>query len=489
MHRRYFLSSVIQSAAALAVAPSLVRAAQYPWQIGWKTVGVETLGPTVATIEGRWPAELAGVLYRNGPAWFDRAGFRYQHWFDGDGMLHAWRIGQGKVRHSAKMIATHKFVREQREGRFVMPTGGTTVPDAISIRNNDDVNAANTAVVRLGNRVLALWEAGSAVEIDPDALASRGLVTWREDLIAAPFSAHPLFEQDGSAWNFGSLSLLGGAGLLIWRLNARGELVKTTMLAMESQGYLHSFAMTPRYLVFMFMPYTQRTDAGGFFERLQFATEQSCRIAVVPKDALDTPRWHECDFAAIFHFADAYERGDEVVMCAVCHHDAEEARSPMGATMRGLSVQHPSDTELISIRLSSKGAQARWERHGFPGLEFPLYDTRTPGTQPARIFAPTRALPNESPYFNAVTCIDAEKNRTSVHRYGNSVMAEEHVFIPKSRGSRPGEGWLVGTLLDYGRKRSGIAVLDAERVSDGPIAHAWLPYTMPLGFHGCFVSS
>ena len=46
--------------------------AREPWLAGWKTVGVESLGPTQATVEGRWPSSLAGVLYRNGPAWFDR---------------------------------------------------------------------------------------------------------------------------------------------------------------------------------------------------------------------------------------------------------------------------------------------------------------------------------------------------------------------------------------------------------------------------------
>jgi hypothetical protein len=30
-----------------------------------------------------------------------------------------------------------------------------------------------------------------------------------------------------------------------------------------------------------------------------------------------------------------------------------------------------------------------------------------------------------------------------------------------------GEGWLIGRLLDYRHARSGIAVLDAEHISDG----------------------
>jgi carotenoid cleavage dioxygenase-like enzyme len=44
-------------------------------------------------------------------------------------------------------------------------------------------------------------------------------------------------------------------------------------------------------------------------------------------------------------------------------------------------------------------------------------------------------------------------------------------------------------LLDSARGRSGIAVLDARRVEQGPLAQAWLPTTVPLGFHGHFVAA
>ena len=50
------------------------------------------------------------------------------------------------------------------------------------------------------------------------------------------------------------------------------------------------------------------------------------------------------------------------------------------------------------------------------------------------------------------------------------------------------DGWLVGTLLDAANQRSGIAVLDAQRIDEGPVAQAWLPYTVPLGFHGHFAA-
>ncbi|HEU5134989.1 MAG TPA: carotenoid oxygenase family protein [Steroidobacteraceae bacterium] len=503
MHRRSFMQSALLASLAAAGRPGFLRAevlaptgperfaaglAREPWLAGWKSVAVESLGPTPATIEGNWPGSLTGTLYRNGPARFERGALRYRHWFDGDGMMQAWRFRDGRITHAGRMIATGKFMHEEKAGRFEVRAAGTTIPDAIPARNNDSMNTANTAVVKLGQRVFALWEGGSAYEIDPDTLAARGPTTWRSDLVAAPFSAHPLLERDGSAWNFGSLDFFGTTGLIIWRIGADGALARTAVLESQDLGYLHSFAMTEKYLVFTFMPYRMLPDKGSFFERLQFTPDRACRIALVPKDALDAPRWFEAPFAAIYHFADAYEHRGEVVVRAARHRDIEEARAPMAAAMLGERGTPSSNTELVSLRLSLASGRARWDTQGVSGLEFPTFDARTPGDRPALLFAPASVKPANAPFFNAISSIDTRADRVNVHHYGADVMAEEHLFVPRPGSSKPADGWLVGTLLDFGRGRSGVAVLDAARVQDGPLAIAWVPYTVPLGFHGWFAA-
>jgi all-trans-8'-apo-beta-carotenal 15,15'-oxygenase len=485
--RRSFLQAALAGAVA-GTLPGLLRAevASDAWLQGWRTFGRESMGPTPASIEGRWPGSLTGTLYRNGPGWFDRGGQRYSHWFDGDGLLRAWRIGAGGVTHSARMVATQKFIREQRSGKFEVNAAGTHIESTEPVRNNDDFNTANTAVMKIGGRLFALWEAGSAIEVDPDTLATRGPVTWRDDLVAAPFSAHPLLERDGSAWNFGSLAFFGGGGLVIWNIGADGQLRHFEMLQSSQPGYLHAFAMTPRYLVFMLMPFAMSQVDGAFFSSMRFSTNQPCRIALVPKDALGSPRWFEADFAMAYHFGDAYERGDEVVMRTVRHTDAEEGRSPMAAAMRGERVASAAATDLASLSLNLKTGTARWEAHGVAGVEFPTYDERTPGNRPAHLYAPCTVGQADAPYFNAVCSIDVERGRTRHWRYGARIYAEEHRFVPRPGSTRPGDGWLLGTLLDYEHDRSGVVVLDAEHVDRGPLASAWVPYTTPLGFHGWF---
>ncbi|HLM53434.1 MAG TPA: carotenoid oxygenase family protein, partial [Pseudoxanthomonas sp.] len=129
-----------------------------------------------------------------------------------------------------------------------------------------------------------------------------------------------------------------------------------------------------------------------------------------------------------------------------------------------------------------------WVGTGFRDIEFPMFDPRARSDRGVLLYAPTNEGARSTPCFNAVASLDLARERRQVHAYGEAVMAEEHVFVPRPGSARPGDGWLVGTLLDSPRGRSGIAVLDAQRVQGGPLAQAWLPYTVPLGFHGTFAA-
>ncbi|HEY5971714.1 MAG TPA: carotenoid oxygenase family protein [Pseudoxanthomonas sp.] len=502
MERRRFLSNLLSGATALAIAPALLRGEaafagesadfaagldKYPWLAGWKSMRSESLGPLTVEIEGRLPEGFGGTLYRNGPALFERDGFRYEHWFDGDGMVHGWRFDESAVTHRARMVATSKYMREQKDGRFRVAAAGTTIPDAQPLRNNDDANTANTAVTMIGGRLFALWEGGSAFELDPDSLQTLGPVTWRDDLASLPFSAHPLRDRDGSSWNFGVLSMLGGGGLLVWHIGADGKLIRASILDTPQAGYLHSFAMTDRHLVFMLTPF-RLEQSGAFFERLRFTPDQACRVAVLDKSAPDQARWFEVDFAMAYHFGDAYEKDGRIVVRTVQHINPEEARSPMQGAMSGRVDPEGLDSRLLNLHLDLRDGKARWEDTGIVGIEFPQFDPRTRGDRAARLYAPMSEGRHSAPYSNAVAVFDVERGRRQIHRYGESILAEEHVFVPKPGSSRAGEGWLVGTLLDSARGRSGIAVLDAQHVDRGPLAQAWLPYTFPLGFHGHFAA-
>jgi len=92
--RRGFLVAGAGLGAALALAPHAAFAAPADRRADW-TLAVADLEADVAPspmrlVSGKPPADLAGVLYRNGPAKFHRPGGDAGHWFDGDGLMRAF---------------------------------------------------------------------------------------------------------------------------------------------------------------------------------------------------------------------------------------------------------------------------------------------------------------------------------------------------------------------------------------------------------------
>lgn len=89
------------------------------YAVGYKSVSIdsETEG-FVTDVVGKIPPELTGTLLRNGPALFDRKGFRKEY-LDGDGMVCSVAFKDGKAYFRNKFVRTESFLREQEAGAFV----------------------------------------------------------------------------------------------------------------------------------------------------------------------------------------------------------------------------------------------------------------------------------------------------------------------------------------------------------------------------------
>ena len=127
------------------------------------------------------PAGLSGALYRNGPGKFHRPGGSVAHWFDGDGLVRAFRIADGRATLEARFVDTPKRRADTAANAVVTSGFGTPAGPGARLRNGDDANAANISVMRVGDELWALWESGSPIALDPADLSTKGLRTLRPD--------------------------------------------------------------------------------------------------------------------------------------------------------------------------------------------------------------------------------------------------------------------------------------------------------------------
>ena len=492
--RRRFLAAAGAAALGLVAPPAFADSAtyrrfhaalaQYPeLQVYADTAG-ELAGD--ATVEGRLPADLNGVFFRNGPGRFELGGERYHHWFDGDGFAQRWQLGGGKASHRGRFVATRKFEEESRAGQFLYPAFGTHL-ERRQPKNNDSVNVANTNLLPFNGSVYALWEGGSAIELDPQTLATRGVKTWHADLAAMPFSAHPKMDPDGGLWNFGNMP--GSDRLAIYRLNAAGAVVATAMVPVPQLNMVHDFVVSARHLIFLVPPYTMGADGSvSLLENLRWdGAARPLRVVVIAKDTLTIRQVFELPARSVFHLGNAYEDGLCTRLDAVLH-EGDIVPEP-GLPMRGERRMHvPGSSSTVQITLDYARGEAR-EARLFGVSEFPCVSPQMVSRRHRRLAVLGVAGGSTQQILNTVNVIDTDTGKADSYSFGDGWQVEEHVLVPRGRAGAEGDAYLVGAAQDVGRGQTVLTVFDARNVKAGPMALARLPYRAPVCFHGNFLSA
>ncbi|MEO6281117.1 carotenoid oxygenase family protein [Roseateles sp.] len=444
----------------------------------------EALDAADVAIEGRLPAGLSGRYFRNGPGLMQRAGKRYRHWFDGDGLLQAWTLQDGRASHRARFVQTEKFRAEQEAGRFLLPAFGTAIKAERPVRGPDSVNVANTSVLLQGNSLYALWEGGSAYELDPATLATRGVKAWSDELRGMPFSAHPKVEPDGTVWNFGSAN----GRLAVYQIGADGQVRRHAVLDVQAPAMLHDFAVSQRHLVFLLAPITMdwaAVRAGqSTLEAMRWGASQPTRVLVIDKGDFSKHRVFEMPAAHVFHFGNAWDDGRLLRVDYVQGVPLPEFNAAAEQMMRGERPTRADATPRvleIDLQTGRLSVTARSE-----AVEFPVVDPRVVAHRHRFVWYPTSVDTGGRWGFNGLMRLDIESGARERFSFGNDVVVEEHVMVPKPGNTKEGEGWLVGMGYDVKRRRSFLSVFDALHLAGGPLTRAWLPYAVPYGFHGKF---
>jgi carotenoid cleavage dioxygenase len=442
-----------------------------------------------AAIEGKIPAALRGVFYRNGPGLFERgtsaAKQRYSHWFDGDGLVHAWRFTDQGVSHQARFVQTKKFKAEQAANEFLVPSFGSPIKPKMPMRNSDDTNTANTNVIKLGDRLLAMWEGGSATAMDPRTLETGELVSFAPELKHMPFSAHPKVDPDGTFWNFGTLM----GKMITYHLSAHGALIKHAVFDAPAGGMVHDFAVTHRHLVFLLPPigldYAKMRNGGAFGQALTWKADQPTRVLVVDKNDFSQRRILEMPAFMVFHFGNAWEANNVIHVDFVRSDNLSVMNEWMPRMMRGETVPPDrSNPAFATIDLNRGKCDITLRDEN---CEFPRVDPRVVGLRNRNVYYPVGNVGNpDNSGFRGVMRLDVETGKQDRFTFREEVSLEEHVVVPKPGTSREGEGWLVGVGFDVARQQSFATVFDAMNLAAGPEAIVRLPYWTPACFHGHF---
>jgi carotenoid cleavage dioxygenase-like enzyme len=429
-------------------------------------------------VEGEIPRELEGSYFRNGPNPQFAPRGRY-HWFDGDGMIHALRLRDGRASYRNRWVRTARFQLERAAGEALfggLADFGSGDPRVAASMTSP--NAANTNVVWHAGRLLALWEGGPAHALDPRSLETVGPYDFGGKL-AGPMTAHPKIDPETGELLFFGYSLL--PPYLRYHVASRdGGLVRSEEIEVPLPTMMHDFITTREHVIFMVCPAVFRLEELEHGRSpLRWEPELGTRIGVMPRDGGNADVvWFDAEPGYVFHPLNAYDDGQRVV-ADVCRY----ARLPLFDD--GEQGMQDLSARLTRWTLDLTGGTVKQEELDDVPSEFPRLDERRTGLRYRHGYAAGAPEPGaERAGFDAILHWDLERGTRRAHRVGPRDAVGEPVFVPRAADAAEGDGFLLATVFRGEEQRSDLLILDAQNVEGAPLAAVRLPHRIPFGFHG-----
>lgn len=435
-------------------------------------------GFTPLRVEGTLPPSLTGTLYRTGPALFEVFGKRVSHIFEADGGISATRFSGGRAEGAYRIIESEGRRRELRTKRMEYGFAAPWHKRMRAALAGDVKNTGNTNVFFHQGKLYALMEGAIPTEIHPDSLATLGETRFGKTIKGA-FSAHPHYvPARRTTYNFG-MRYGRETCLDVYALPDAGTPTCIASVPVPAV-MLHDFIATESHLVFFIAPlrvsvWRALLQVGTFGDLFRWVPEKGTEVIAVPIDRPEAVRRFTVDAFYQWHFANAFEENGSIVVDFVRYADASSLTSIGDADI--------AEGALVRARLGRERDTLTFETLEASNGDFPIVDPRYMGKPHDVVF---RTLDEKR--GRGLSRFDLARGEATFFRDEATRAYSEGVFVPKHAGAREGEGHLLSLVLDARTETSHVAVFDAERLAEGPVARAFFDHAIPMTFHGTFVS-
>ena len=450
---------------------------------GFAPINMECDAPDLV-VEGEVPAELYGTFFRNGPnAQFAPRGD--YHLFTGDGMIHGFYIENGKVAYKNRWVKTVKWNKEHEAGESLFSAFNPMESDP-SVQGMETDGIANTNVLWHGGKLLALEEGHAPFELDPNSLESKGAWTYNDKLVG-PMTAHPKIDPETGEMLFFGYNADGviSEHMSFHVVDKNGNLTRAERFKAPYASMVHDFMITREHVIFPIMPLTgsmERAMSGA--PVYAWEPEKGVHIGIMPRNGTVADlRWFKGDPSFVFHPMNAHTAGD-IITCEVCEFE-EAPLFPLPDGTPGNPDKAIPRLTRWTFDLGQNTDDYQTQRLDDVPCEFPRLDDRYTGLKYRHGYMACDSNPEfEVGGFNGIGHVDHKTGKVDVYDVGTACATNEPVFVPRTPDAEEGDGFLLANIYDAERKASHLVILDAQNVSAGPLAKAYLDHRVPFGFHG-----
>ncbi|MFE5891061.1 carotenoid oxygenase family protein [Streptomyces sp. NPDC056462] len=466
---------------------------------GFRTLDTE-VSDRKLPVEGTLPTWLRGSLLRNGPARFEAGngadGRAFRHWFDGQAMLHRFAFADGQVTYTNRFVDTPSSRAARESGRIAYPEFATDPCRSLFARffsmfSRPEVTNTNVSVARFGERFVALTETPLPVEFDPETLATAGVVGYEDALKGQVTTAHP-HQDPGTGDLVNQLTHFARRSeYRVYRQPTPGT--KRELIGrhpVTRPGYMHSFAITGRYVVLAEFPLTVNPLAlilsgRPFIENYRWDPEQGTRFIVFDQREGGVRGVYETTACFAFHHINAWEDEDhdgDLVLDLCAYSDASVIDALYLDRLRagrGVPVSYPT-----RFRIGLRTGRVESERLAEESMELPRIAYERHNGRAYRYAYGVSSLEGRGDDFiNQLVKVDTRTGGTR-SRHEEGCYPGEPVFVPAPDAADEDDGVLLSLVLDSANGSSSLLVLSARTLD--VLARAQAPHIVPYGFHGLF---
>ncbi|MBV8882437.1 MAG: carotenoid oxygenase family protein [Chroococcidiopsidaceae cyanobacterium CP_BM_RX_35] len=440
-------------------------------------------------LSGQVPAGLRGSLYRNGPGRLERGGARVGHWFDGDGAILAVHFAD-RVTSLYRYVQTTGYQEEESAGQFLYGNYGMTAPGPIWNQWLKPLkHTANTSVLALPDKLLALWEGDH-----PYALDLKTLQTWGRDNLGGlnegvPYSAHPKCDpHTGEIFNFG-ISLGLNATLNVYRSDRTGKILQKAAIQLEGVPLVHDFVLAGQYLVFFIPPV--RVNAlplligwSTYSDAIEWQPSRGTQLLVVDRETLrvvsrgETEPWYQ------WHFANGYMDASGTVVVDVIRYADFQTNQYLKEVATGQTHTSAKST-LWRVHLNPTSGKVTaiteiLDKH----CEFPVVPQQSVGqASPHTYLSIQRQVVDSSQeLFGVIARFDHQTNTLTIADMEENCYPTEPIYVPDPTSAN--RGWIVTVVYDGNADASEVWVFESDRLDEEPLCRLGLPSVIPPSFHG-----
>lgn len=441
-------------------------------------------------LSGKIPEGLRGSLYRNGPARLERGGIRVGHWFDGDGAILGVHFTDAGATGLHRYVQTSGYQDESQKDKFLYPNYGMTAPGRIWQRWGKPVkNAANTSVLPLSDKLLALWEGGNPHALDLQTLETRGIDDLTQLGEGAPFSAHPKCDpKTGEIFNFG-ISIGLSVTLNVYKSDRTGKIIQQGSVPLDGLSVVHDFVLAGPYLIFFVPPVRVNLLKVGlgfssYCDGMEWQSERPTQIIVIDRDTLTLVSRTEAEPWFQWHFSNGYMDTDGTIAIDLVRYPNFQTNQYLKEVSTGQTQTKVKGT-LWQVRLNPQAGKVIQQVELLDkSCEFPVVPPQVVGQASPDIYVAIHrdGVDIRQELFGAIARFNTKTDRLAIADMGENRYPSEPLYAADTLNHK--QGWVLTVVYDGNSDTSEVWVFDSNTLDHEPVCRLGLPSVIPHSFHG-----